>query len=106
MGDFQFSSANRNTRLNCLLNVPRFDATVAPRFKEALRSAWKPTLRTVVLDFRHVNFIDSSGVGALLSVQKMLPADAEPVTLSHVGKPVAEVLELLRLHRVFNLSTG
>jgi anti-sigma B factor antagonist len=64
---------------------------------------WSPAVSAVTIDFSDVDFIDSSGIGALLGVQKRLKASDEPVTLLNARNSVIEVIELLRLHRVFRI---
>ncbi|MGF1451932.1 MAG: STAS domain-containing protein [Opitutales bacterium] len=82
----------------------KFDAASAAAFKEELDANWKPEIRRVTIDFSEVQFIDSSGVGALLSVQKRMPAGSEPVTIQGAKPNVVSVIELLRLHRVFTIK--
>jgi len=84
--------------------TPQFTAATVPDFKAALDAAWNLSISRVILDMRSVEFIDSSGVGALLGIQKRLPFQGEPVTLCNAGPAVTGVLELLRLQRVFKIE--
>jgi len=63
---------------------------------------WQPEVERLTIDLRAVSFLDSSGVGALLSVYKKLPPDKPSVKLLNVQPPVQTVVELLRLHRIFH----
>lgn len=99
---FRFDPAARALQVE--VAVPRFDATRTPAFRLALDQAWRPEIETVAIDLARVDFIDSSGIGALLGVQKKLGSRGQPVTLRNPGQQVREVVELLRLHRVFHLS--
>jgi anti-sigma B factor antagonist len=103
MSGFHFEHHPESKELRVRIAEPQFDAATVPDFKKALDAAWKPGVARVVLDLAAVELIDSSGVGALLSVQKRLPPDAEPVTLRRVRPAVVGVLQLLRLQRVFKL---
>jgi ABC-type transporter Mla MlaB component len=51
-----------------------------------------------------LEFIDSSGVGALLHVNRLLSEDRRPVRLTGVGKKVISLLELMHVHRSFDLN--
>jgi len=104
MPDYHFEHHPESKELRVRLAVARFDAATVPDFKKALDAAWKPGVTRVVLDLAAVELIDSSGVGALLSVQKRLPPNGEPVALRRVRPAVVGVLQLLRLQRVFNLA--
>lgn len=104
MDAFEMTSGTPKDTLKCRIHVERFDATVTPDFKNAIDEAWSPHIQNVILDFAGVSFIDSSGVGALLSVQKKVAGGPQSLTLVNAGKNVVEVIELLRLHRIFNLN--
>ncbi len=104
MNDFPHDYSIERKELRLRLKVRQFDAAVLPEFKQALDAAWKPDTLRVVLELSAVELIDSSGVGALLSVQKRLPAKGEAVILRGARPAIVSVLELLRLHRVFRLE--
>ena len=102
MSQFTFAAAD-DAHLKITVAEPKFDAANAAAFKEELEKHWSPSVKQVTIDFSEVQFIDSSGVGALLSVQKKIPAGGEPVILSGAKPNVVSVIELLRLHRVFTI---
>ncbi len=58
----------------------------------------------VDVDCSLLEFIDSSGVGALLHANKLLPAERRPVRLTGVGPKVLSLLELMHVHRSFELE--
>ncbi len=91
-------------KLEIGLNLAKFDATITAEFKDTVKGAWRDGITSVTIDFSDVEFIDSSGIGALLSVQKMIGVQGEPLELKNAGKNVVDVVELLRLHRVFNVK--
>ncbi len=91
----------------CLKVVPtvsRLDAAVARDFKAEIEKAWTAGVSSVEIDMTAVEFVDSSGVGALLSVYRKLPPGAGVTRLVGIRPGVLAVLELLRLHRVFELG--
>lgn len=89
--------------VNFAVTVNLLDAPAARQVKEKLLGLPLDGVSRVVIDLGTVEFIDSSGVGALLALCKRLPAGAA-VQLTHVQAEVRAVLELLRLHRVFEIS--
>lgn len=103
MSRFHFDFADDQT-LTITVADTKFDAASAGAFKEEIDAHWKPSVHRVTINFSEVQFIDSSGVGALLSVQKRMPAGSEPVVLSGAKPNVVSVIELLRLHRVFTVK--
>ena len=94
----------REDKLRAEVGVPRLDAASARDFKKQIDSIWSEGVKRVELDFASVDFIDSSGVGALLGVYKRLPQASGNVRLLNVKAPVQSVIELLRLHRIFEIA--
>lgn len=90
--------------LEITINEAKFDAACITDFKSRIDGVWDDSVKSVKIDFSQVEFIDSSGVGALLSVQKRMPPKSEPVTISQPRPNVVSVIELLRLHRVFRME--
>jgi anti-sigma B factor antagonist len=89
--------------LRLAVHASRLDAASAREFKKTCEDLWKPGIERLTIDLRTVEFLDSSGVGALLSVYKKLPPDKPSVSLLHVQPAVQTVIELLRLHRIFTI---
>ena len=82
---------------------PRLDAEVAPEFRSALLQLIEGGQGNLIVNLDRIDFIDSSGLGALVSALKALklsPA-AGDIRLANVQPPVLAVLEIIRLHRVF-----
>jgi len=90
--------------LQIILNLPRLDASASASLKKQLTFDLDPTVQRVEVDMDAVQFIDSSGIGVLLSIYRKLPAEGADVTLRNVHIGVLAVLELLRLHRIFKVA--
>lgn len=86
------------------VNLPRLDASSASSLKKQLDFPIEPTVTKADVDLAAVQFIDSSGVGVLLSIYRKLPQNSAEVILRNVQSGVQSVLELLRLHRVFKVQ--
>jgi anti-sigma B factor antagonist len=82
---------------------PRLDAEVAGDFRATLLQLIERGSRKLILDLPAVDFIDSSGLGALVSALKHLKQlDGHgDIRLANVQPPVHAVLEIIRLNRVF-----
>jgi anti-sigma B factor antagonist len=76
-------------------NSADFKREVAPLLAEAKR---------VVFDLSRLRFVDSSGLGAFISCLRQLKARDGDLKLCGMSKQVREVFELVRLHRVFDIS--
>ena len=93
------------TALSLRVIAARLDILTASGFKKECEEAWQPGIGSVRVNLHDVHFIDSSGVGALLSLYKRLPAPNPSVKLQCVQPSVQAVIELLRLHRIFEIET-
>src|SRR5688572_6030360 len=84
-------------------NGDRLDIEVAGDFRAMLLSLIEQGNRHLVVDLNDVTFIDSSGLGALVSALKTLKRTNGPgdVRLARVQPPVVSLLEIIRLNRVF-----
>jgi len=82
---------------------PRIDAACAIAFKDAAAEAVArhPGLR-VILDLAEVGFVDSSGLGAVVAIHKLLAPD-RGLELARLRPPVERVFRLTRMDRVFPL---
>lgn len=80
----------------------RIDAGVAINFKERMRQMVLSPARRVILDLSRVTFLDSSGLGAVVAVMKMLDSD-RTLELAALTPPVERVFRLTRMDRVFTL---
>lgn len=83
-------------------HAKKIDASVAVDFKSQLLDVAEAGQKFLILNLKEVDFIDSSGLGALVSVQKRLPAEGG-IKLFAVKESVRSILELTRLDRVFNI---
>ncbi|MEM6308220.1 MAG: STAS domain-containing protein, partial [Pseudomonadota bacterium] len=81
---------------------PRLDSPNALDFKEALRKVAETTDVNMIVDMRHVEFMDSSGLGALVAVSKLMPAPHQMI-FANLQPLVARVFELTHLNRVFTI---
>lgn len=80
----------------------RIDAAIATRFKDRLRDIVLRGRKPVRLDMRRVDFMDSSGLGAMIAVRKALP-DAFPLVLEGLTPNVERVFRLTRMDSVFEI---
>ncbi|RVT82137.1 anti-sigma factor antagonist [Rhodobacteraceae bacterium CCMM004] len=80
----------------------RLDAAAAVRFKDALREAAEGGPPRVILDLSGVEFLDSSGLGAVVGAMKQLQPE-QRLELAGLRGTVAKVFRLTRMDRVFRI---
>ena len=60
----------------------------------------------IIVDLTNVDFIDSSGLGALISALKILRGNGGDLVLCSMSHQVRSVFEITRLLRVFEVFDG
>ena len=80
----------------------RLDAAVAITFKEMIRDAIALPGAPVILDLSQVEFLDSSGLGAIVGVMKLLGPD-RPLEVASLSISVRKLFRLTRMDTVFRI---
>jgi anti-sigma B factor antagonist len=77
-------------------------ADKATAFKESVTRSIEGDSLLILLDLSRVNFIDSSGLGALLSIVKRIPK-SKKLLICGTTAPVTRMFMLTRLDRIFTM---
>lgn len=80
--------------------VKRLDASVAPAFKQAVVELAAGGERRLLVDLAGVEFLDSSGLGALVSILKAIGTQGALAVCGARG-PVLSLFKLTRMDKVF-----
>lgn len=80
----------------------RLGADKAAPFKEEIARRIKAGERCILLDLSRVDFIDSSGLGAILSGLRLMGKDGDLI-ICGLTEPVASMFKLTRMDRVFSI---
>jgi len=78
------------------------DASTARAFKDAIKPLLKQDAK-LVLDLSTVEFIDSTGLGALVSCLRQAHASGGEIKLTGLTNSARALFELVRMHRVFEI---
>jgi anti-sigma B factor antagonist len=90
------------TTLLVTLVERRLDARSAGDFREKMTEFIAAGQRRIVLDLAHVEFVDSSGLGVLVSLLKQLGEPSELV-ICGVRETVMSMFKLTRLDKIFHM---
>jgi len=85
------------------LREDNLDASNVREFRDTVQSLIQGHSR-VVLDMTGVKFVDSSGLGALISCLRQLNTRKGDFRLCNMSNTVRALFELMRMHRVFNIQ--
>jgi anti-sigma B factor antagonist len=93
-----------NIRDISVVTVPgtTLDASSAKDFKTAMLPVLLPGAK-VILDLSQLKFVDSSGLGAMLSSLRQLNGVGGDLKLCGMNKSIRSLFELVRMHRVFEI---
>ncbi|WP_227285781.1 MULTISPECIES: STAS domain-containing protein [Paracoccaceae] len=80
----------------------RLDAAVAIQFKDSFRALVENGTGPVVMNLDKVEFLDSSGLGAVVAARKLLGADRR-LDLASLQPAVEKVMTLTRMNTVFTI---
>jgi anti-sigma B factor antagonist len=81
----------------------RLDASSAKDIKEKVGSLSRENRVKLVIDMGGVDFIDSSGLGSLVSSLRTVNKLGGDIKISALQDQVRAIFELTRLHRIFGI---
>ncbi len=81
----------------------RLDANNSEELKVKLHNLFEKDIKDLIIDLKDVHFIDSSGLGVLVSGYKNASIKHGSLKLSNLQSQVKSLFELTRLHRVFDI---
>ena len=82
--------------------VADLDAANSGEFKHDIAPILESGTK-VVIDLSAVRFVDSSGLGAMLSCLRQMTARGGDLKLSGMSQQVRATFELVRMHRIFDI---
>lgn len=98
----KLTSESSNAVLTVHVIEDRIDAASAIQFKERMRDITQGSGPRVVLDLSQVMFLDSSGLGAVVAVMKLLSPDRK-LELAGLTQTVEKVFRLTRMDSIFTI---
>ncbi len=81
----------------------RLDSLVGPKLKDVVRDLTESEGLQLIVDMKETRFIDSSGVGGLLSSLKLVMKAKGDIKIARPSPQALTLLRLTRLHRVFQI---
>lgn len=83
-----------------VVEADRIDAAVAIQFKDQMRALTAGSANRVLLDLSQVDFIDSSGLGAIVASMKAMQA-GQKLELTGLSPTVDKVFRMTRMDSIF-----
>jgi anti-sigma B factor antagonist len=84
-------------------DLPALNASTAPALRDEARAALKAENTMLDIDMSSTRFLDSSGLGALIALQKTMSQRGGTLRVVNPTATVEQIMELTRLHRVLEI---
>lgn len=84
-------------------NNERIDASVASDFKQDMLKLFDARLSRIIVNLKNVQFMDSSGLTAIVSLLKHLGERGGELVLCHTHPSILNLLRITKLDRVFTI---
>jgi len=83
--------------------IAELHAANANALRDEMRRAFGQTQRNIEIDLSQTSAVDSCGLGALVALHKTAAARGGVLRLINPTPPVQQILELTRMHRIFEI---
>ncbi|MCJ8329990.1 MAG: STAS domain-containing protein [Lentisphaeria bacterium] len=88
----------------CIVNIDidRLDASNADDFKQEMKAIIEQS-KDFIFDLRSLDFIDSTGLGAILTCLRRVTQKSGELKVCNVHKTILTLFELVRFHRIVEI---
>lgn len=83
--------------------ITELSAVNSTSIRDEVRASFAQEHRFIEIDLSDTNFVDSCGLGALISLYKTTCSRNGMVRLVNPTPSVQQILELTRMHRIFEI---
>lgn len=87
-----------------LADHSRFTLAISENVKNELKPILNNSGTKLVLDLGNIDFIDSSGIGCVISLVKAAKSNGSVIKLCNLKPDVEKTLNLLNLHQVLDIE--
>jgi anti-sigma B factor antagonist len=86
-----------------IAGIKELGAANSQTFRDQVRAALTDDQQNIEIDLSQTMFVDSCGLGALISLHKTACGRNGHVRLLNPTPPVDQILDLTRMHRIFEI---
>jgi len=79
------------------------DSHTFPQFESAINEALESGARHFLLDMQGLNYINSTGLGLLMSLYRQVRQDAGDLAVTHTSEKITNIFDLLGFSRIIKL---
>lgn len=96
-------SEEKKGEIDVLRLEGRLDAASAKDIKSKINELVKNSRANIVMDLAGINFIDSTGLGCMVSCLRTVSQKGGDIKVAGLQAQVRAIFELTRLHRIFQI---
>ncbi|MDR1755687.1 MAG: STAS domain-containing protein [Culturomica sp.] len=85
-------------------DLPRFTLATTEEVKDLLKPVLSETGTRMILDLGNINFIDSSGIGCIIALEKTAKSNGSKMKITHLSQEVNAVFDLLHLQMILDIQ--
>lgn len=94
---------NEETNLIKIFLEGDLDAYSSDEFKEAVLKKI-PSSKDILINARKLNFIDSTGLGSLISIYNNIKEQEKTISIEEIKPNVKQIFEITELDKLFNIK--
>lgn len=79
------------------------DAYSSDEFKDAVLKK-VPSSKDILINARKLNFIDSTGLGSLISIYNSIKEQEKTISIEEIKPNVKQIFEITELDKLFNIK--
>lgn len=79
------------------------DAYSSDEFKDAVLNK-VPSSKDILINARKLNFIDSTGLGSLISIYNNIKEQEKTISIEEIKPNVKQIFEITELDKLFNIK--
>ena len=96
-------TTNQNGEVTVVAIDDRLEADTVEAFRTSMHDLAEQGQVKLVLDFSNISFVDSSGLGGLVSAVRKFRQHDGDIKLACINDNVRPLVEIVRLHRIFDI---
>lgn len=99
--NMKFSIENQDNVVIFKLKNVNLDSEISAQLKAKLLILIQPDIEALIIDLTNVEYVDSSGLGALLLAQRQIKEFGMTIILAGVSESVQSMFKISQIHDVF-----
>lgn len=98
-----FSVEHKDNLVIFTLKNEKLNSEISPQLKAKLLILAQPDIEGLLIDLSNVEYVDSTGLGALLIAQRQMAEHDLPVIICGAKEPVLNLLTISHLDELFEI---